>query len=296
MDLELLLDVGAELAEAPIWDAAAASLIWVDQLAGTVNRVGLDGVAGPTLALGGRVGCALPRSDGGLVLTTEAGFARVDEDGTFALIAEVGANATASFLNDGKCDALGRFWAGSVGLAADGKVAPATGALHRLDADGSVSTQLRGLTLANGMDWSPDGRTFYLIDSFSGGIDAFEFDLARGLLGPPRRALELGVELARGFADGMCVDADGCLWTAVWGAGEVRRYTPEGALECTLPLPVSQPTSCVFAGDQLDVLVITSAWHRLTAQERAAQPHAGGIFATRPGVSGLPTHSFASNR
>jgi sugar lactone lactonase YvrE len=293
--LDLLLDARAELAEGPIWDAASAQLIWVDQLAGTINRAGLDGTAAAAVVLEGRVGCALPRDDGGLVLACGAGFARLEDDGTFSLIAEVAVDAPASFLNDGRCDALGRFWAGSVGIAADGNAAPASGGLHRLDGDGSVTTALRGLSLANGMDWSPDGRTFYLIDSLSGGIDAFEFDLADGRLGPRRRAVELGLRGGEGFADGMCVDADGCLWTAIWGTGEIRRYIPDGALERRLEMPVSQPTSCVFAGPALDVLVITSAWHRLDPTQRSAEPHAGGIFCCRPGVSGLPGHRFAAD-
>jgi sugar lactone lactonase YvrE len=242
----------------------------------------------------GRVSCALPREGGGLVLACGAGFATLEADGSFSLIAEVEVDAPASFLNDGRCDALGRFWAGSVGIAADGNAAAGSGGLHRLDADGSLSTVLDGLSLANGMDWSPDGRTFYLIDSLSGGIDAFDFDLEEGRLSGRRRVVELGLRSGEGFADGMCVDADGCLWTAIWGTGEVRRYTPDGALERTLALPVSQPTSCAFAGAALDVLVITSAWHRLDEGQRAAQPHAGAIFCARPGVSGLPGHRFAA--
>ena len=152
---------------------------------------------------------------------------------------------------------------------------------------------LEGLSLANGMDWSPDGRTMYVIDSLSGHIDAFEFDLSEGRLGDRRHAVDLRLRPGEGFADGMCVDADGCLWTAIWGTGEVRRYTPEGILERTLRTPVSQPTSCTFAGAALDVLVVTSAWHRLTPQRRAAEPHAGSIFCARPGASGLPSRRFA---
>jgi sugar lactone lactonase YvrE len=241
----------------------------------------------------GRVGCALPREDGGLVLACGAGFGGLEADGSFSVIAGVAVDAPASFLNDGRCDALGRFWAGSVGIAADGNAAAGSGGLHRLDADGSVTAVLDGLSLANGMDWSPDGCTFYLIDSLSGTIDAFDFDLEEGRLANRRGVVELGLSRGQGFADGMCVDADGCLWTAIWGAGEVRRYTPDGALERTLALPVSQPTSCAFAGAALDVLVITSAWHRLDEGQRAAQPHAGAILCARPGVSGLPGHPYA---
>ena len=103
---------------------------------------------------------------------------------------------------------------------------PAGGALYRLDPDHTVTKVRSGVTLSNGMDWSPDGRTFYYVDSASGGIDAYDFDLQDGTLGEPRRVVE--IDRASGFADGMCVDADGALWTAVWGTGEVRRYTPDG--------------------------------------------------------------------
>jgi sugar lactone lactonase YvrE len=251
-------------------------------------------VQAQAIQIAGRVGCAMPRSDGGFLLGCEAGFAAVERDGTYALMAPIEVDAPASFINDGRCDALGRFWAGSVGIADDGNAAPGAGALHRLAGDGSVTTALRGLSLANGMDWSPEGRTLYLIDSLSGAIDAYDFDLAAGARGRGRRAVELRLPPRQGFADGMCVDAEGCLWTAVWGTGEVRRYTPAGVLERTLAMPVSQPTSCAFAGAELDVLVITSAWHRMTAAQRAAEPHAGSIFATRPGVRGIAVHAFAS--
>lgn len=269
-------------------------MIWVDQLAGTVNRVALDGSEGPVLTPGGRVGCALPRRDGGLMLAWEAGFAGLEMDGTFAVTAPVSANAPASFLNDAKCDRLGCLWAGSVGVGADGLAVAGSGGLHRLDPGGGVSTPLTGLSLANGLDWSPDGRTLYFVDSLSGGIDAFAFDAQAGALGARARVVELGLAPGQGFADGLCVDADGCLWAAIWGTGEVRRYTPAGRLERTIELPVSQPTSCIFAGPALDVLVVTSAGLGLDAGGREAEPLAGGLFAVTPGVTGLPCHAFGA--
>ena len=280
MTVDLLLDARVELAEGPIWDGA--TLTWVDLLGGVVNRLSLDGVPGPPLEVGRRVGCAVPCADGGLMLATETGFAREHE-----LVAPVHTDAPDSFLNDGRVDALGRLWAGTVAVAPDGGPVAGGGALYRLDPDLSVTMVRSGVTLSNGMDWSPDGRTFYYVDSASGGIDAYDFDLDAGTLGPPRRVVE--IDPRSGFADGMCVDAAGALWTAVWGTGEVRRYTPDGALDATIRLPVSQPTSCAFAGD---VLVITTAWHRLSSQDRAREPLAGGLFACSPGVRGRPEHRF----
>jgi sugar lactone lactonase YvrE len=292
--VDLLLDARAELGEGPFWDRVRRSLTWVDQLSGRVHRLGLDGVPGPAVEVHGRVGTAVPCADGGgLLLTTDAGFVRVDDDGRSALVARPEPGGSGKwFLNDGRCDALGRFWAGTVVVGADGNALAGAGSLYRLDPDGRLSAARHGVTLANGMDWSPDGRTFYFIDSLAGGIDAHTFDLDAGELGPPRRVVELALPASGAFADGMCVDTDGALWTAVWGAGEVRRYTPSGVLDATIRLPVTQPTSCAFAGPELDVLVITSAWHRLTARERADQPLAGGVFCCRPGCSGRAEHPF----
>ena len=147
---------------------------------------------------------------------------------------------------------------------------------------------LDGISLSNGMDWSPDGGTFYYVDSRSGGIDAFEFDLSSGALANRRRIVELGFPPEIGFVDGICVDTDGGLWAAVWGTGEVRRYSPTGELDRTVRLPVTQPTSCVFAGESLDVLVITTARRGLPPEKLEREPHAGSVFCCRPRSTGLP--------
>lgn len=170
-----------------------------------------------------------------------------------------------------------------VGLAAEG-----AGALYCLETDGQVRRVLEGVSLSNGLDWSPDGGTFYYVDSRSGGIDAFAFDVSTGELTNRRRIVELEFPPEVGFVDGMCVDTDGGLWVAVWGAGEVRRYSPAGELDTTIRLPVRQPTSCIFAGKALDVLVITTARRGLPAEELERQPHAGSVFCCRPRTTGLP--------
>jgi len=191
-------------------------------------------------------------------------------------------------MNDGRCDALGRFWAGTVGVNEHGLAAEGAGALYCLEPDGTVRRVLDGVSLSNGLDWSPDGRRLYYVDSLAGGIDAYDFDLASGELGERGRVVELGPAAETGFVDGICVDADGCLWAAVWGAGEVRRYTPAGELDRVVAVPVSQPTSCVFAGESLDVLVITSARRGLAPEALEREPLAGSVFACRPGPTGLP--------
>ena len=222
---------------------------WVEIFDGRVNWLELDGSAGESVEVGRRVGAAVPATDGTLVLATDQGFAHLDHDGEYRLLAAVEEDGHDWFMNDGKCDALGRLWAGTVGVNEQG-LAAGTGALHCLETDGQVRRVLDGVSLSNGMDWSPDGRTFYYVDSFAGGIDAFDFDLSSGALANRRRIVELGFPPEVGFVDGMCVDTDGGLWATVWGTGEVRRYSPAGELDRTVRLPVTQPTSCVFAGDR----------------------------------------------
>jgi sugar lactone lactonase YvrE len=260
---------------------------WVEIFEGRVNWLGLDGTTRESIEVGRRVGAALPAGDGTLVLATDEGVARIDGAGEYTLVAPVEGDGD-WFLNDGRCDALGRLWAGTVGVNDRGLAAEGAGALYCFDTDGEVRRVLDGVSLSNGLDWSPDGETFYYVDSRSGGIDAFAFDLASGTIANRRRVVELGVPPEVAFVDGICVDADGGLWAAVWGAGEVRRYSPAGELDLTIPFPVAQPTSCVFAGESFDVLVVTSARRGLPAEELERQPHAGSVFCCVPGPTGLP--------
>jgi sugar lactone lactonase YvrE len=261
---------------------------WVEIFDGRVNWLDLDGSPGDGVEVGRRVGAAVPAVDGSLVLATDEGFARIDRDGVYSVLAPLAEDTDDWFLNDGKCDSRGRFWAGTVGVNERGLAAEGAGALYCLEPDGRVRRVVEGVSLSNGMDWSPDGGTFYYVDSRSGGIDAFAFDPTDGALGSPRRVVDLGFPPEVGFVDGLCVDTDGGLWAAVWGVAEVRRYSPSGELDRTVRLPVTQPTSCVFAGDPLDVLVITTARRGLSPEELGRQPHAGSVFCCRPGSTGMP--------
>jgi sugar lactone lactonase YvrE len=289
-----MLDARADLGEGPIWHPDRAALSWVEIYEGRVNWLGLDGSAGESVEVGRRVGAAVPAAGGALALATDEGFAHIGPDGEYVFLAAVDEDCDDWFMNDGRCDALGRFWAGTVGVNERGLAAERAGSLYCLETDGQVRRVLDGVSLSNGLDWSPDGRTFYYVDSLAGGIDAFEFDLSSGALSGRRRVVELGFPAEVGFVDGICVDADGGLWAAIWGLGEVRRYTPDGELDASIRLPVSQPTSCVFAGDALDVLVITSARRGLSGDELERQPHAGSVFRCRPGPTGLPPNPCRS--
>jgi sugar lactone lactonase YvrE len=289
-ELDILLDARTGLGEGPIWHPARRAVSWVEIFDRRLNWLGLDGTAGESVDVGRRVGAAVPTTDGALLLATDEGFARLDEGG-YRLVAAVREDAPDAFMNDGKADPRGRFWAGTVGVRDDGLAADLAGSLYCLEPGGEARRVLTGVSLSNGLDWSPDGGTFYFVDSRTGGIDAFDFDLDAGGLSGRRQVVELELPPAEGFVDGICVDTDGGIWAAVWGAGEVRRYSSDGRLDRTIALPVSQPTSCAFAGDDLDVLVITSARIGLPPDELASQPHAGSVFCCRPGATGFPPNA-----
>ena len=284
---ETAVAAGAELGERPFWDGSG--LVWVDINAGRLHRYRPGHGDEVVLELPVPLGAAAPRQGGGYVLATAAGFRLAGPDGNLeeGAVRPVGLSPDSRF-NDGACDQAGRFWAGTV----TDDVRPGGGALYRLDPDGTVTTMLDKVTESNGLGWSPDGGTMYFIDSAEPEprIRAFGFDLARGDLGQSRDL----VRFPGGGAvpDGLVVDHDGCLWVAMWGGAEVRRYAPDGALLAVLPVPVTQPTCPAFGGAGLDELYLTSAWLGMTASQRAAEPLAGHVLRSRPGVRGDPAFPF----
>jgi sugar lactone lactonase YvrE len=292
------------LAEGPVWDPDARLLRWVDINPGHVHAFDPATGAHSRFSPAGTDGPAVPRDDavpvgafgltaaGGFVLALVDGFAlgpaQPDASGRYPLTRIEGFRVDSSVIrfNDGKPSPWGDFWAGTMPWKRGG---PAC-ALYRLAPDGQVTELFGGVGLSNGLDWSDDRRTFYYADSRSGGVDAFDVDPETGELGDRRRF----VSVAAGIPDGLTLDADGCLWLAVFGTGEVHRYTPAGDLDTVIRLPVDQPTSMAFGGQDLSTLYITTAREDLTPAEVATQPHAGDIFACVPGVTGRPPNLFAA--
>lgn len=280
---DVVLDAHAEVGEGPTWDARRQRLWWVDIPQGAIHMFdpfsGTDHVS----YAGQPVGAAVVRQLGGLLLAVRDGFA-VFQHGQVEIVAEVEAEHVENRMNDGKVGPDGTFWAGTMALDS----APGAGALYRLHADHRVDTVLRGLTIPNGIDWSPDGQTMYFIDSGQGSVTAFSYDQQNGAISDPTTLLTIPAE--EGLPDGMTVDAAGYLWVAVWGGAVVRRYAPDGTLAASVTLPISQVTSCAFGGPNLQDLYITTASAGLSLAQRAEQPQAGALFRVRPGVVGRPPH------
>jgi sugar lactone lactonase YvrE len=282
--VEVVVAPAARLAEGPVWDARSGRLVWIDVLAKRIFLTDVRTGSSDVIEVPLHVGAVVPRATGGFVAALQDGFWVVGVGPPYRMARIPEARPDLRF-NDGKCDARGRFWAGT--MAYD--ESPAAGALYRLDPDGRVSRMLDGVTISNGLAWSADGRTMYFIDTPTQRIDAFSFTPSTGEIGDRRPLVHISPEL--GAPDGMTIDAGGGLWVALWGGGALHRYL-DGRLDQVISLPVTRPTSCTFGGENLDELFITSASEGLSAEERSAQPLAGAVFRLRPGVRGMAPAAF----
>jgi sugar lactone lactonase YvrE len=267
----------AELGEGARWDGTAGELLWVDIMAGVLRRAVEDGERLRTvevLSIGEPLGAAAPLSDGtGWLLAAGRGFTRLARDGTATKLLDTEPEGVR--MNDAACDPQGRFWAGS--MAYDQR--PGAGRLLRCDPDGTVRVMLPHTDIANGLGWSPDGRTLYHADSGTKVVTAYD---------PETMAGRVLIRPERGAPDGLTVDAEGAIWVALHGAGEVRRYDPDGNTLSVWPLPVSQPTSVAIGGASGRRLFVTTAWEKFGPEQRAAEPDAGRVFAADAGVGAPP--------
>jgi sugar lactone lactonase YvrE len=285
LEADVAVPAQCQLGEGPVWDPDRGLLWWVDILAGHVHSI--DPVSGTRTQfdVGDAVGAVGLTRTGGLVLALSDGFALAGADGQdLTRVPGFSIDRTALRFNDGKPDPWGNFIAGT--MARDESGNP-PGSLYRLSPDGEVTELFGDVGLSNGLDWTDDRRLFYYSDTTIGRVDVFDCAPDTGALSGRRPFVDAAQP------DGLTLDAEGCLWLAVWGSGEVRRYTPDGRLDTVVRVPAWQVTSAAFGGPDLATLYITCAWEGLTPAERAEQPHAGDIFAVTPGVTGRPAFLFA---
>lgn len=282
VEVTVAITDNARVGEGPVWDDETRRLCWVDILGGAINTSDVDGSRRHTVTLPTLVGAVAPKVRGGFVAATAEGFADVSPDGTATTRLRVLPDGQR--MNDAKCDSVGRLWAGSTELG----FLPGQGALHVLFPDWRSETVLTGLTLPNGLGWSPDDRTFYLVDSIARELSAY--DVLPDQLVPANGRVLARFPEGTGLPDGLTVDTDGCLWVAMWGGGRLVRLSAEGQVLDAVLLPVEQPSSCTFGGPDLDVLYVTSAREGL---DLALDDVAGSVLAIRgTGATGLPVNRF----
>jgi sugar lactone lactonase YvrE len=274
------------LGEGPVWDPARERVLWVDINAGRVHSGTLrNGTVAPGASLDfpetvGAVACA---QDGRLVVAGQRDVYEVRPDGSRAHLAALLDAGRDSRLNDGACDPSGRFLVGS--LALDGRTGEEC--LWQLGRDGAIATIDDDLTLSNGLGWSPDGATLYSTDTVPGVVWARPYEPSSGSWG--ERAAALRIEDRSGSPDGLCVDDDGNLWIAIWGAGEVRCHAPGGECLAVVSVPAPHVSCPAFVGPGQDTLLITTARDELPAEELERCPLSGHLFTARVGATGLRT-------
>lgn len=281
MRAEQLTDPITFHGEGPVFSPIWGGLRLVDLFAGDVLTLRGDGSVSrrhvDTIAAALR-----PRAGGGAVIALERGFALEDADGTLSRLPEVWADASVR-MNDGAAAPDGSFYCGS--MAYDQRTG--AGSLYRLDSDESVSLVLPGVTISNGLAWSPDGSLAYYNDTPTGRIGVFDWTPETGLTG-----LRTFAEIPEkdGYPDGLTVDSEGGVWVALYAGGAVRRYAPDGSLDEIIEVDASRVTACTFGGEDLRQLFITTSRENL---EPGEDPLAGSVFTATPGVTGLPAAAYA---
>ena len=286
----------ARLGESPMWhpreqalyycDIAAHELRRLDPATGTVQRWHFDS----------DVACCVPAAAGGLILAMRSGMWRFDPaTGGRRLIAEAPYDPAVERFNDGKCDAQGRFWCGTIYEPRQ----PALASLYCLEA-GALRRVAGEVTVSNGLSFSPDGTTMYWADTTAHTVYALDLDAATGAVSPRRVFARFARRDAAGEApyggrpDGATVDARGHVWIALYEGARLVELDPQGIVVRSLPLPVQCPTMPCFGGPDLRTLYVTSASQNRSAEELARQPWAGQVLAMRMDVPGLPARCYAA--
>ena len=279
---ELYYNTKATLGEGPAWDARTQTLFWVDVLekriyAGSKLFLQLDDF----------VGCLAPRKDGGLVIAQRFGFWTFEpESNRLLTLASPKGEPSNNRFNDGKCDAHGRFVAGTM----DHNEQEASGALYSLSPEGRLKKLLKDVRISNGLAWSPDHKTMYFIDTPTREVKAFDYDIETGQIANPRVIIHF--EITFGWPDGMTSDMEGNLWIAMWGGARVTRWKPNGVLLEQFGIPALNVTSCVFGGSDMNELFVTTARVGMDGPALKKYPQAGGIFRMQTNLRGMPTFEF----
>ena len=292
LTVELAADTQCAVGESPVWDHVEQRLYWVDIDAATILRLEPDGKVSRWV-MPEKVGCIAPFVGGGWIASMQSTVRRVHlyADGHFddEVLAQVHHPTSPMRFNDGRCDRQGRLWVST--MFEDTSAGRPVGRLYRYTGSGGLhATGIDGLVVANGMAFSPDGRTMYHADSWRGSrqVWAWDYDVATGT--PSNRRVFVDMHRHVGRPDGATIDADGCYWICATDAGCLLRFDPAGHLIGRIDVPVKKPTMAAFGGPKLDLLYIASIRPKnIVLQD---QPLAGGLFVVKPGATGLREPAF----
>ena len=284
LQFDLFSDYSCELGEGPFWDSKRSRLHWVDIIGKKIISQNLDGSNIHALEVDGNPGCVVLSDDGTMVAGVDNQISSLDGGGNLIKVLADTKEGSGLRFNDGKCDPSGRFWVGSM----DRKEKNKLGSLYSWNSIEGLVNREQGVTVSNGMGWSPDDSLFYYIDSPTREVSVYDFDLSTGSINNKRRFISFSEE--DGFPDGMTIDNEGRLWIAFWGGSKIMCVNPDSkAIEEVVSFPVSKITSCAFGGEKMDQLFITSAKVQVNEKD---EPMAGKTFVVSLGVKGLPSFNL----
>ena len=284
LQFDLFSDYSCELGEGPFWDSKRSRLHWVDIIGKKIISQNLDGSNIHALEVDGNPGCVVLSDDGTMVAGVDNQISSLDGGGNLLKVLADTKEDSGLRFNDGKCDPSGRFWVGSM----DRKEKNKLGSLYSWNSIEGLVNREQGVTVSNGMGWSPDNSLFYYIDSPTREVSVYDFDLSTGSINNKRRFISFSEE--DGFPDGMTIDNEGRLWIAFWGGSKIMCVNPDSkAIEEVVSFPVSKITSCAFGGEKMDQLFITSAKVQVNEKD---EPMAGKTFVVSLGVKGLPSFNL----
>ena len=285
-DIRCEWEADAMLGEGPTWVEGENAIYWLDIMNKRVHRLQLESGDKKTWQFDFEVTSLAEREQGGFVCTLRDGFAFIDlESATTEAIAMPETGLPDNRFNDGKVDALGRYYSGSM----DESEKTNSGVFYRLDPDLSLHKLDDDYIITNGPAFSPDGNTLYHNDTIKRCI--YAYDITESGLSD-RRVLVQFDHVSEGYPDGLTVDSEGCLWQTSFAGYRVTRYSPNGEVIQVVEMPVKNITSCTFGGKNLDTLYLTTARLFLTDDDIAERPQSGSLFSFKPGVTGLPTQKF----
>jgi sugar lactone lactonase YvrE len=289
MNPEVVCEKVSELGEGPLWDPSRKLICWVDILNGHIHEWSPVFKTLNTLQVGQMIGAMAICNDGNYIAAIKDGFGFVNpKTGEVEMIENPEGHLPGNRFNDGKCDPAGRFWAGTMPLSED----KPTGSLYMIAADRSAVKREGAITISNGLAWSLDHKVLYYIDTPTLEVVGYDFDMENGNITNKRTIINIPKE--EGFPDGMTIDNEGMLWIAHWGGWQVTRWNPStGKKLSAIKLPVSNVTSCIFGGESMKDLYITSARKGLSVAELEKQPLAGSLFVIKEsGFTGVEAYTF----
>ncbi len=291
MTANLCLDARAHLGECVRWDHEAKLVYWVDINNNRLHRFNPATGVNDTMDIGQNIGCFAQDKNGGFIAGLRSGYARITHfGGDIIPLASPDYDPTKARFNDGRCDNSGRFWAGTMWEPRDRD----GGVVYCLEADGRFRADACNTIITNAMTFSPDGKTMTLTDSPKHELWAFDYDEATGT--PSNRRVIRRYDPPTGRPDGACVDSEGNIYVAIIQGSRVEKLSPTGELLAVIELPVPCPTCCTFGGEDLRTLYVVTGRIRMTDEELAAKPEAGGIYSVRieaPHAQGIVEPRYA---